>query len=142
MAAVLACSLSQITRRAHSYPAYILRHVCMAGISAGGHSGAAGPRPVFKFVWRVCRLSFVFGCPRAPPSVFQRVSGTGTPYTARPIRGDSTASGQRSRFAFPPLRGWFASRQAEEASSPLPPLTFGRRPQREPLLEVFFAYVR
>ena len=53
---------------------------------SGGHSTTARPRPVFKFVWSVCRLSFAFACPRAPPPNFHGTSGTGDPDTATQLR--------------------------------------------------------
>ena len=73
--------------------------------ASGGHSSVARPRPVFKFVWSVCRLSFVFVCPRAPPPDFHGINGTGDPDTARRTHGDSTTTGQRNRGICPPPRG-------------------------------------
>ena len=50
-----------------SYPAHSLRRGYRAETPCGGHSSTARPRPIFRFVWSVSRLSFVFTCPRAPP---------------------------------------------------------------------------
>ena len=91
--------------RGFGEPVHILSHGYRAGTPSGGHSRAAHLRPVIKFAWSVCRLSFVFACPRAPPSGFHSVSRTGAPDTARRTRGDPTTPGQHNRIACSPLRG-------------------------------------
>ena len=88
-----------------SYPAPSPRREYRAETPSGGHSRAAHPRPVFKFVWSVCRLSFVFACPRAPPPDFHGSSETGDPDTSRRTHGDSTTFGQRNRGICLPSRG-------------------------------------
>lgn len=117
---VLTRPLSQRVR-----PVHILRCGYRAGTLSVGHSRATRPRPVCKFVWSACRLSIVFACPRAPPSSFHGVSGTGASDTAHGTRGGSPASGQYSRNACPLLRARFASLgQAEAVPNPLPPIGF------------------
>lgn len=54
------------------------------------------PKTLFFTPSGVCRLSFAFACPCAPPSGFDSVSGIGVLDAARRTRGDSTACGQRN----------------------------------------------
>lgn len=73
-----------------------------------------------------------------PSSGFHGVSGTGTSDSPRRTRGDSTASCQGNRVAYPPSRGLLASIVKKVAApSPLPPLIFDRRVQTEPIMVTF-----
>ena len=68
---------------------------------SGGHPSAARLRPVLKFVWSVCRFSFVF----ARPPGFQGTSGTGDPDTVsacRPADDSSSRIGSESRSPVEP----------------------------------------
>ena len=65
--------------------------------AAGNHLASSLPSEIrFEFMWKVCRPSFIFACPRAPTLSVHGFGVTGNPEAACPLRGDTTAAGQLS----------------------------------------------